>query len=68
MANLNIEKEKSLNELKEIFLNYLINNNLIISHYFIINEDLSSLFDNIKTSTLLSINEIDNIISYFIKN
>ena len=64
----NIEKEKSLNELKEIFLNYLIINNLIISHYFIIDDGLSSLFDNIKTSTMMNINEIDNIISYFIKN
>ena len=64
----NIEKEKSLNELKEIFLNYLITNNLIISHYFIIDEGLSLLFDNINKSTMMNINEIDNIISYFIKN
>ena len=62
----NIENERSIIELKEVFLKYLISNNLIISHYFVIDETLSKLLKNIEKSTIIHINEIENIVSYFI--
>ena len=64
----NIENKKSIIELKELFLTYLINNNLIISHYFIIDDKMSKLLRNIKPSTIMNINEVDNLVSYFIKD
>jgi hypothetical protein len=56
----------TFNELEELFLKYLINQKLIIGNYFVVNSDLCSII-KINQSTLMSINEIKNIITYFIE-
>ena len=56
----------TFNELEELFLKYLINQKLVIGNYFVVNSDLCSII-KINQSTLMSINEIKNIITYFIE-
>ncbi len=46
-------------------LKYLINKKLIIGNYFIINDELSAIL-KLETSSLLHIDQIKNIITYFI--
>ena len=53
-------------ELEELFLKYLINQKLVIGNYFVVNSDLCSII-KINQSTLLNINEVKNIITYFIE-
>jgi len=53
-------------ELEELFLKYLINQKLVIGNYFVINHDLCSII-KINQSTLLNIDEVKNIITYFIE-
>jgi hypothetical protein len=53
-------------ELEELFLKYLINQKLVIGNYFVVNHDLCSII-KINQSTLLNIDEVKNIITYFIE-
>ncbi len=53
-------------ELEELFLKYLINNKLVIGHYFILNNELASII-KINQGTLMNVDEVKNIISYFIE-
>jgi len=53
-------------ELEELFLKYLINQKLVIGNYFVVNSDLCSII-KINQSTLLNIDEVKNIIAYFIE-
>jgi len=53
-------------ELEELFLKYLINQKLVIGNYFVINSDLCSII-KINQSTLINIDEIKSIITYFIE-
>ena len=52
-------------DLYQIVLKYLISNKLIIGNYFIINEKLSNLL-KINHCTIIHINQIHNILTYFI--
>lgn len=52
-------------ELHRIFLNYLIKNKLVIGKYFIINIELSNLL-KINHCVIMDINQIHNILTYFI--
>ncbi len=52
-------------EVYELMLKYLINKKLIIGNYFIINDELSVIL-KLETSSLLHIDQIKNIITYFI--
>lgn len=54
-------------ELYQLFLKYIISNKLIIGHYFVINENLSCLL-KINSCTIMDINQIYNIITYFIND
>ena len=60
--------KKTINytDLYELMLKYLIQNKLVIGNYFIINDDLEKLI-KINKSTILNIDQIDNIMSYFIE-
>lgn len=51
--------------LVELMLKYIINNKLIIGNYFIINKELSLLL-KINQCTIINIDQLDNILSYFI--
>jgi hypothetical protein len=53
-------------ELEELFLKYLINQKLVIGNYFVINSDLCAII-KINQSTLMNIDEVKNIITYFIE-
>jgi hypothetical protein len=53
-------------ELEELFLKYLITQKLVIGNYFVINDELCSII-KINQSTLMSIHEVKNIITYFIE-
>ena len=53
-------------KLYELTMKYLINNKLIISCYFVINNDLSKLL-SISPCSILHIDQLDNILSYFVK-
>jgi len=53
-------------ELEELFLKYLINQKLVIGNYFVVNNDLCSVI-KINQSTLINIDEVKNIITYFIE-
>jgi hypothetical protein len=53
-------------DLYKVVLQYLITNNLVIGNYFVINPDLSKLL-KLSESVVLYIDELDNIISYFIE-
>ena len=53
-------------ELEELFLKYLINQKLVIGNYFVVNNDLCSII-KINQSTLMNIDEVKNIITYFIE-
>ena len=53
------------NQLYELMLKYLINHNLIIGNYFVINNELCVLL-KISQCTLLNIDQLDNILTYFI--
>lgn len=61
-------KEKIINyeQLYKTVIEYLITKNLVIGTYFIINSDLSKLL-KLNESSLLHIDELDNVISYFIE-
>lgn len=59
------KKTIKYNELYQIMLKYLISNNLIVSKYFIINEQLSNLL-KINHCTIMHIDQINNILTYFI--
>lgn len=52
-------------EVYELMLKYLINKKLIIGNYFIINDELSAIL-KLETSSILHIDQIKNIITYFI--
>lgn len=52
-------------DLYELMLKYLINHNLIIGNYFVINSELCNLL-KINQCTLVNIDQLDNILSYFI--
>ena len=52
-------------DLYEIFLKYVIDNNLVISNYFVIDEKLSNLL-NLNICSIIHIDTIDNILTYFI--
>jgi hypothetical protein len=52
-------------DLYKIFLQYLIDNKLVIANYFIVNTELSQLF-KINNYIILNINQIHNILTYFI--
>ena len=53
-------------DLFELFLKYLITNNLVIGNYLIINKELSELL-KLNYCTIISVDEIENMISYFIE-
>jgi hypothetical protein len=52
-------------DLVELMLKYLIANKLIIGNYFVINNELSILL-KLNQCTIINIDQIDNILSYFI--
>ena len=52
-------------DLYELFLRYLIDNKLVISTYFIINKELSSLL-KLNYCTIISVDQIHNMLTYFI--
>ena len=52
-------------DLYEHMLKYLINHNLIIGNYFVINNELCNLL-KITQCALLNIDQLDNILTYFI--
>jgi len=54
------------NDLVELMLKYLIDNKLVIGNYFVINKELSSLL-KLNQCTILGIDQLENIISYFIE-
>jgi len=58
------KKEYNLIEINKIFMEYLINNNLVISRYFIIDKPLSNLL-KIDFSRIIHIDNISNITCYF---
>jgi hypothetical protein len=62
-------KKKTIkyDELYKIFLEYLIKNKLIIGNYFVIDDNLAELF-KINNCSILHIDQIDNIITYFIND
>ena len=61
------KKVISYEELYKIVSEYLVKNNLVIGVYFTINPDLSNLL-NISDCLILHIDELDNVISYFVKD
>ena len=52
-------------EVYELMLKYLINKNLIIGNYFIINNELHNL-TKMSQCTIVNLDQIDNLLSYFI--
>jgi hypothetical protein len=52
-------------DLYELMLKYLINHKLVIGNYFVINNELCNLL-KISQCTLVNIDQLDNILSYFI--
>jgi hypothetical protein len=52
-------------DLYELMLKYLINHKLVIGNYFVINNELCNLF-KINQCALINIDQLDNILSYFI--
>ena len=52
-------------DLYELMLKYLIDHNLIIGNYFVINNELCNLL-KISQCTLINMDQLDNILSYFI--
>lgn len=59
------KKTIKYSELYEMFFKYLINKKLIIGNYFVVNEELYSL-TKINQCTLINIDQLDNILTYFI--
>ena len=53
-------------DLLQIMLKYIISNNLVIGNYFVLNNRLSK-FLNINPCVLININEIKNILTYFVE-
>lgn len=53
-------------QLYETVLKYLVDENLVIGNYFVINDKLSSLL-NINSSSVVHIDNIDSLLTYFIK-
>ncbi len=68
IKNLLEYKKKTIKivELFELFLKYLINNKLIIGNYLVINKELSELL-KLNYCTIISVDEIENMLSYFIE-
>ena len=60
-------KKKTIqySDLNELMLKYLINHKLVIGNYFVINNELCELL-KISQCTLVNIDQLDNILSYFI--
>ena len=54
-------------DLYELMLKYLLSKNLIIDSYFIINNELSVLL-KLNECSILHIDQLDNILTYFISN
>jgi len=52
-------------DLMELMLKYIINNKLIIGNYFVINKELSLLL-KLNQCTIIHVDQLDNILSYFI--
>lgn len=52
-------------ELYELTLKYLITNKLVIGKYFVVDTDLSNLL-NINNCVIMNINELYNILTYFV--
>lgn len=52
-------------DLYELMLKYLINHKLVIGNYFVINNELCNLL-KISQCTLVNMDQLDNILSYFI--
>jgi len=67
IKNLLNYKKKSIKyiDLYELFLKYLIDNKLVISTYFIINKELSLLL-KLNYCTIISVDQIHNMLTYFI--
>ena len=59
------DKTITLIRLNELILKYLINNKLIIANYFVINDELFNL-TKINQCTLVNLDQLENIISYFV--
>ena len=57
----------SYTELKLKFYEYLIENNLTIGQYFVVNTKLSNFF-KLNQCVIINCNDIDNILTYFVKN
>ena len=53
-------------DLLQLMLQYLINNNLVIGNYFVLSNKLSK-FLNINPCVLININEVKNILTYFVE-
>ena len=63
---LNYKKKNIIyDDLVELMFKYLINNKLVIGNYFIINKELSNLL-KLNQCTIINIDQLENIISYFI--
>jgi hypothetical protein len=52
-------------DLYELMLKYLIDHNLVIGNYFVINDELCNLL-KINQCTVINIDQLDNMLSYFI--
>ena len=67
IKNLLNYKKKTIvySDLYEQMLKYLIDNKLVIGNYFIINKELGTLL-KLNMCMILSIDQLENIISYFI--
>jgi hypothetical protein len=60
-------KNIKYDKLYELMLRYLIEQKLIIGNYFVINEELFNIL-KINQCTIVNIDEIDNILTYFIED
>ena len=59
------KKQIVFQDLYELILKYLIDNKLVIGNYFVINEGLSLLL-KINQSTIINIDQLENMLSYFV--
>ena len=59
------KKSYKYNDLYEHILKYLVSNDLVIGNYFVINSKMS-LFLKINHCTIMNIDELHNILTYFI--
>ena len=65
LFNITKNKKYNIHEIEVFFIEHLLKNNLVIDNYFIINKKLSEIL-KIKVNSILSINEIKNMVCYFI--